>query len=192
MRAALTVTFVRKKPAHVLMPGRALCGEIVVADIGAPDEIVATQNVTLWENDPSLWLAARGRRPTRTSMRAGMSSSPAADMRAPAQRGLRREPRCASARASSLCSVRATRWRRTPRSSTAIMLREARGEQRYAEAARTAQCVVIGPAFGTSDAHYKLLLAALDAEAALPLVLDADAHHPACADGRTASPRTTC
>ena len=53
--AALTVTFVRKKPAHVLMPGRALCGEVVVADIGAPESVVAAQNVTLFENDPSLW-----------------------------------------------------------------------------------------------------------------------------------------
>ena len=52
----LTVTFVRKKPAHVLMPGRALCGEIVVADIGAPESVVAAQNVcNLWENDPTLW-----------------------------------------------------------------------------------------------------------------------------------------
>lgn len=53
--AALTVTFVRKKPAHVLMPGRAWCGEVVVADIGAPEAVLAAQNVTLQENDPRLW-----------------------------------------------------------------------------------------------------------------------------------------
>src|SRR5207248_768924 len=37
LKAALTVTFHRPKIAHVLQPARALCGEIVVADIGLSD-----------------------------------------------------------------------------------------------------------------------------------------------------------
>jgi hydroxyethylthiazole kinase-like uncharacterized protein yjeF len=48
---ALTVTFHRRKPAHVLQPGRALCGEIVVSDIGLKP--IETQ---LFENEPELWL----------------------------------------------------------------------------------------------------------------------------------------
>lgn len=35
--AALTVTFFRKKPAHVLYPARQYCGEILCVDIGIPD-----------------------------------------------------------------------------------------------------------------------------------------------------------
>jgi hydroxyethylthiazole kinase-like uncharacterized protein yjeF len=53
VRAALTVTFFRKKPAHVLMRGRALCGEVVVADIGIPDEAIG--GAKLFENGPALW-----------------------------------------------------------------------------------------------------------------------------------------
>ena len=52
VRAILTVTFFRKKPGHLLLPGRVLCGETVVADIGIPAEAA---NTRLHENAPALW-----------------------------------------------------------------------------------------------------------------------------------------
>ncbi|WP_244286942.1 NAD(P)H-hydrate dehydratase [Caulobacter radicis] len=50
-RAALTVTFHRRKPAHVLVLGRAACGEIEMIDIGLSE----TGAGDLVENDPGLW-----------------------------------------------------------------------------------------------------------------------------------------
>lgn len=54
-QAALTVTFVRKKPGHLLFPGRALCGELVLREIGMPTQIIARLAPTTWENGPSLF-----------------------------------------------------------------------------------------------------------------------------------------
>ncbi|OEJ68054.1 bifunctional ADP-dependent NAD(P)H-hydrate dehydratase/NAD(P)H-hydrate epimerase [Magnetovibrio blakemorei] len=53
--ADLTVTFCRPKPAHALMPGRGVCGEIVVADIGISDSIVAGQGPVSHLNDINVW-----------------------------------------------------------------------------------------------------------------------------------------
>lgn len=60
--AAATVTFHRKKPAHVILPGRDLCGEIIVADIG----LDPPKGIRLLENAPALW-AARIAWPTAAS-----------------------------------------------------------------------------------------------------------------------------
>lgn len=51
--ADITVTFFRLKPAHLLLPGRDLCGEIVLADIGIPE--AACVDIRLFENSPALW-----------------------------------------------------------------------------------------------------------------------------------------
>jgi len=56
--AVLTVTAFRKKPGHVLLPGRLLCGEVVVADIGTPASVFAQIQPDCFENDPDLWLDA--------------------------------------------------------------------------------------------------------------------------------------
>lgn len=53
--ADLTVTFFRKKPAHVLMPGRLRCGDVVVADIGIPEAVLDAIAPRLFENGPSRW-----------------------------------------------------------------------------------------------------------------------------------------
>jgi len=54
-RAALTVTFCRPKPGHLLQPAAGLMGEIVCADIGIPDAAVEAHDVGLRVNTPAEW-----------------------------------------------------------------------------------------------------------------------------------------
>ena len=172
--AALTVTFVRKKPAHALMPGRAWCGEIVVADIGAPQSVVAAQKVNLFENDPALWTMPWPEADAHKHERGHVIVASGGHARTGAARLSARSALRAGAGLVTVLSP-SDALAENAAQLTAIMLREAGGEASFAEAARTAQAMVIGPAFGTSDAHYKMLLAAMDTKPRCPLVLDADA-----------------
>ena len=57
-RAAVTVTFARRKYGHVLLPGRERAGEVVVADIGIPAAGIEALNLRVHENAPPLWQAS--------------------------------------------------------------------------------------------------------------------------------------
>jgi NAD(P)H-hydrate epimerase len=62
VRADVTVTFARPKPAHLLPPAEECCGDVVVVDIGIPDRVVLEVGADLhWvtSEDASMLLPER-------------------------------------------------------------------------------------------------------------------------------------
>ncbi|BBB99890.1 hydroxyethylthiazole kinase-like uncharacterized protein yjeF [Bradyrhizobium japonicum] len=55
VQAAETVTFFRKKPAHLLLPGRMYCGRVRVADIGIAAQVLDEIKPLTAENLPEAW-----------------------------------------------------------------------------------------------------------------------------------------
>ncbi|MGA0600758.1 NAD(P)H-hydrate dehydratase [Caulobacter sp. KR2-114] len=167
--AALTVTFHRRKPGHVLQPGLSYCGEVAVADIG-----LGETPAQLWENTPDLWLArfpwpavnahkhARG----RMIVVSGEPWSTGA-ARLAARSGLR----VGAGLVTLLSPPEALRVNAAH--LEAVMLKPFETELELEAAASDAEAVVIGPAAGVNEATLGNVLGLARTGAAL--VLDADA-----------------
>jgi len=116
VEADLTVTFFRKKPAHVLMPGRLWCGEVAVADIGILPAALETIRPRIFENNPALWSTGYPwPQPLAPQICAADTRSSSVDppmRRAPPV--LQRAPRCVRVPALSAWQVRSTPSQSTP------------------------------------------------------------------------------
>jgi hydroxyethylthiazole kinase-like uncharacterized protein yjeF len=176
IRAAETVTFFRRKPAHLLLPGRIHCGRVRVADIGIEAQVLAEIRPQTFENIPEFWrrsfpvpqadghkyarghavivsgdIAATGaaRLSARGALRAGAGLVTLASPR---------DALAVNAAAVVAVMVRAI--------DTVVEFAELLGDQRL-------NTCVIGPGAGVSARTRDLVLSALSAKR--HLVLDADA-----------------
>ena len=173
--AALTVTFFRRKPGHLLMPGRALAGEVQVADIGIPDGVLAEIAPRTWENGPALWRAAL-RRPALDGHKYDRGHAVVAGgaaMTGAARLAARAAFRVGAGLVSVVCPPEAAPVHAADLASFLVVPASAPAELGRYAARRRGDAVLVGPGAGTG-ARTRLLVRAA-ARAAKPLVLDADA-----------------
>ena len=176
--AALTVTFFRMKPGHLLEPGRSMCGETIVADIGIPSSVLDEIRPATFRNRPGLWLRVFPK-PSRDQHKysrghvavfsGGPSSTGAARLSAMAAARSGAGATTVYSPASAIASNAAH--------LTSIMLRKVDdpAELRAAFAGREPEALVIGPGYGLRRPVREMVLAVLANSTRGTVVLDADA-----------------
>ncbi|OYR19094.1 NAD(P)H-hydrate dehydratase [Brucella thiophenivorans] len=180
--ATSTITFFRKKPGHLLQPGRARCGVLHVAEIGISDDVLKQIAPNTFQNAPELW---REHLPTLSINAHKYSRGHAAVFSGPAHStGAAR----LSARAAARSGAGAVTLLSPPDAVqtnaahlTSIMLRETRSMkdvEAFLIDRKVAACV-LGPGYGSPSFardHALMLLTAVNgrAEHFKGLVLDAD------------------
>jgi len=174
--ADLTVTFFRKKPAHVLMPGRLRCGDLVVADIGIPEAVLDSIAPKLFENGPALW---ENNYPWPKSLAHKYARGHAVVVSGPAHAtgAARLAARSALRVGAGLVSVASPLDAVGVNASalTAIMVKPFSGGAGLSELLQDKRfnSVVVGPGCGVGSATRNLVAAVLASKAAA--VIDADA-----------------
>jgi ADP-dependent NAD(P)H-hydrate dehydratase / NAD(P)H-hydrate epimerase len=176
VKATRTVTFFRKKPGHLLLPGRLHCGATTVADIGIPATVLAKISPKTFENIPPLWRESfpvprhQGQKYDRghAVVLSGPSWSTGA-ARLAARGALRAGAGLVTvASPNEALAVNAA-------TSLAVMVRpvDDAAELTVFLGDRRLNAVAIGPGLGVNEGTCELVLAALVGERAV--VLDADA-----------------
>lgn len=175
-RADVTVTFFTRKPGHLLSPGRFLCGETFVVDIGTPAETLETILPAAFRNCPSRWLQAmpvadpQGHKYSRGHALVaggGVTSSGAARMTAMA--ALR------AGAGLSTCAVPPSAAIVYASHLTAVMLKPVENAEAWREVLsdKRFNAICVGPANGLTGRTRDFTLGALETGRAV--VLDADA-----------------
>jgi NAD(P)H-hydrate epimerase len=174
VKASLTVTFFRLKPGHLLLPGRELCGETLLADIGIPES--AASQIKLFENTPMLW-GGKFHWPAADAHKYARGHCLVVSGPAYATGAARLAARGALRMGAGLVSVAAEGDAVGANAAhlTAIMVKPFKGANGLAKllSDKRLNAVAIGPGLGVSKVTRGLVVAVLASGAAA--VLDADA-----------------
>jgi len=176
IQATRTITFFHRKPGHLLMPGRELCGPVLVADIGIPETVLKSIGPQTFANTPPLWQPAYpwpqpdGHKYGRGH--AVVVSGPP-EMTGAARLGARGALRIGAGLVTLVGDAMATAVNAAH--ATAIMVRRIDGTAGLAEAVTDPRrnALLIGPGCGVGPETAADVLTALAASPAA--VLDADA-----------------
>ncbi len=179
IEARASVTFFRLKPGHLLLPGRALCGPVSLADIGIPDSILADIAPKTFANRPELW---RGALPFPGIEGHKYSRGHAMVLSGPewSTGAARLAARGALRNGAGLVTLASPRSAHAINAAqlTAIMIAPCVGPDELVQglADDRISAVVLGPGLGVTETASELVAAALRAKSpGRGLVLDADA-----------------
>lgn len=187
VQATRTVTFFRMKPGHLLLPGRLLCGEVRLADIGIPARVLEEVAPQTFANRPSLWQPAYAAPSLDahkyTRGHAVVVSGPVESTGA-ARLGARGALRIGAGLVTLAGSGAATAINATH--CTAVMVRAVPSDGSLTEflSDRRRNAVLIGPGAGVAAATAASVITVLGSPAAA--VLDADAPTSFVLDGTDA------
>jgi hydroxyethylthiazole kinase-like uncharacterized protein yjeF len=170
-----TVTFFRRKPGHLLMPGRMLAGAVTLADIGIDASVLRDIGATAFHNNPRLWLDELPR-PRLDGHKYHRGHTLVVSGPLTATGAARLAARGALRAGSGLVTLASPADAIMVNASnlTAVMLVRLYGAEGLAEilADRRKNAVILGPALGVGDETAAMVGAALGSEAAV--VIDAD------------------
>jgi hydroxyethylthiazole kinase-like uncharacterized protein yjeF len=185
VEAAHTITFFRKKPGHLLLPGRLHCGTVAVADIGIPAAVLETIAPKTFENVAPLW---RRDFPVPTQQGHKYDRGHAVVVSGPmwSTGAARLAARGALRAGAGLVTIASPREALAVNAaaSLAVMVRPIDGAAELAKflSDRRLNALAIGPGVGVGEATCERVLAAVAGERAV--VLDADAITSFAADPR--------
>jgi hydroxyethylthiazole kinase-like uncharacterized protein yjeF len=176
VRASETVTFFRRKPGHLLEPGRTLCGRVRVVDIGIAAAVLAEIAPKTFANGPELWRTA-WRPPGSAGNKFDRGHAVAVSGPAHATGAARLAAGAALRAGAGLVTVASPPDAVAINAAhlTAVMLHPFAGPEGLAAlfADRRITAVVAGPGLGVGEGTRALVRVVLDGRRAV--VLDADA-----------------